>query len=42
MRLATHPRPIEIRITADPSLVAAATATLGPIVAAGAPVPAGV
>jgi hypothetical protein len=42
VRLATQPRPIEIRITADPSLVAAATETLGPIVAAGAPVPAGV
>lgn len=41
VRLATHVRPIEIRITADPSLVAAATAALGPI-AAGPMVPSGV
>jgi hypothetical protein len=42
VRLAAQPGPVEIRITADPSLVAAAIATLGPIVAAGAQVPAGV
>jgi hypothetical protein len=42
VHLATRARPIEIRITADASLVAAAASTLGPIVSAGAPVPAGV
>jgi hypothetical protein len=41
VRLSTHVRPVEIRITTDPSLVAAATTTLGPIVAAGSLVPAG-
>ena len=41
VRLSTHGRPIEVRITTDPSLVAAATGTLGPIVAAGLLVPAG-
>lgn len=35
VRLSTHGRPIEIRITTDPSLATDATATLGPIVAAG-------
>ncbi len=42
VHLATRARPIEIRISADPSLVAAATTTLGSIVAAGTPVPVGV